>query len=159
MAVREMNELIEGEWNYLEGNAYHEAGHAIVGWALDLRVCEITIRDDRPGEHAKMAGAERLRLIDLVAIKNAGRQAEEGFGHLLPSWASARDREDTLNLLADNEIRETPEIEKWIDDGRARARKILREHEREVHALAARLMECRHMTGDEFERFMKTAKG
>jgi len=31
--------------------------------------------------------------------------------------------------------------------------------EREVHALAARLMECRRMAGDEFKRFVDTIKG
>jgi hypothetical protein len=43
------------------GHAYHEAGHAIVGSALGLHVVSITIRDDKPGEHATMGGAERLR--------------------------------------------------------------------------------------------------
>jgi ATP-dependent Zn protease len=148
------------EWNYLEGNAYHEAGHAIVGLALGLRVVKIKVRDDRPGEHANMEGdVESFPLVDRVAIQNAGRQAEEMFGHLLPSWASGRDREDTLNLLAANEIREIHEMEQWIVDGRARAREILREHEREVCALAAHLMECRCLTGDEFKRFMDAVEG
>jgi ATP-dependent Zn protease len=71
----------------------------------------------------------------------------------LPDWASSRDFEETLNLLADKGIRER-EAEKWIDAGCARAREILKKHEREVHALAARLMECRHMTGDDFDRFI-----
>jgi hypothetical protein len=38
-------------------------------------------------------------------------------------------------------------------------RRVLRKHEREVHALAARLMECRRMAGDEFKRFVDTIKG
>jgi ATP-dependent Zn protease len=35
-----------------------------------------------------------------------------------------------------------------------RARDLLRTHETEVHRLAARLIECRHMDGDAFERLM-----
>jgi hypothetical protein len=55
------------EWNYLEGNAYHEAGHAIVGLALGLGVVKIKVRDDRPGEHADMEGdVESLPLVDRV---------------------------------------------------------------------------------------------
>jgi hypothetical protein len=109
-----------------------------------------------PGEHAQTEVPEDLRLIDRVAILNAGHEAEDYFGHSLPDWASSRDRTDTLNLLAANEIREIPEIEGWIADGCAHARKVLRKHEREVHALAARLMECRRMAGDEFKQFMDT---
>jgi ATP-dependent Zn protease len=141
--------------DFLRANAYHEAGHAIVGWALDLCVHEIAIRDDAPGHHTKTNGDERLPLIDLVALSNAGGQAEEVFEHLLPSWASTCDRVDTLNLLATNDIRDTAEAEKWIANGCARARELLRKHERRVHLLAARLIECRRMSADEFECFMR----
>jgi hypothetical protein len=53
-----------------EANAYHEAGHAIVGWALDLCVFEIRICDDRPGEHAKFK-AEHLAkgLLDYIKTR------------------------------------------------------------------------------------------
>jgi len=138
------------EADFLRANAYHEGGHAIVGWAG-----QVTIRDDRPGEHAMIAGAESLPLIDRVALNNAGRQAEEMFEHLLPSWASGGDRLDTLNLLAANDIRETSEASRWIADGCARARELLRKHEREVHRLAARLIEFRHMDAEEFKSFME----
>jgi hypothetical protein len=100
-----------------------------------------------------------LRLIDRVAILNAGHEAEVVFGHFLLDWASSADRTNTLNLLAANEIREIPEIEGWIAEGSAHARKVLRKHEPEIHALAARLMECRRMAGDEFKRFVDTIKG
>jgi hypothetical protein len=101
--------------SFLWANAYHEAGHAIAGWALDLCVLEIRIRDDRPGEHAKFCGAERLSLVHRIALLNAGRQAEELFGHRLPSWATDRDRENTLNAIAAEGIKETAEMKQWID--------------------------------------------
>lgn len=143
--------------DFLRPNAYHEGGHAIVAWALDVRVHEVAICGDRPGEHTKTVGSgeERLPLIDRVALHNAGRQSEVIFKYRLPSWASDGDRGDTLNLLAARDIRETAELEKWIADGCARAREILRKHEHQVHRLAARLFECRRMSADDFERFMK----
>jgi predicted nucleotidyltransferase len=145
------------ETDFLRANAYHEGGPAIVAWALDVRVHEVAIRDDRPGEHTKTVGSgeERLPLIDRVALHNAGRQSEEMFNHLLPSWASDGDRIDTLNLLAAKDIRDTAEAERSIADGCARAREILRKHEHQVHRLAARLIECRRMSADDFDRFMK----
>jgi ATP-dependent Zn protease len=146
------------ETSFLWANAYHEAGHAIVGWALDLCVCEIRIRDDRPGEHAKFRVAEQLSLVDRIALLNAGRQAEELFDHLLPSWATDRDRENTLNAIAAEGIKETAEMKQRIAEGKKRARELLEKHDREVHRLAARLIECRHMTGDEFKLFIEGAK-
>jgi ATP-dependent Zn protease len=142
--------------NFLRANAYHEAGHAIVAWVLRLAVKEIAIRDDRPGEHVMAAGEDRLPLIDRVALSNAGRQAEEVFGHLLPSWASTCDRVGTLNLLAANDIRATEEVERWIADGCARARELLREHEQKVHRLAAQLVACVTMSTNELNRFMQS---
>jgi hypothetical protein len=142
----------DGQWDYLKGNACHEAGHAIVGWALGLHVDSIRIRDDRSGENAMISSADGLPLVDQVALNNAGRQAEEVFGRLLPPWASDCDRMRTINLLLANEIREIPEMEKWIDDGQ-----LLIGHIREVHALAARLMECRRMACHDFKRFMENA--
>ena len=146
--------MIEEAPDFLRGNAYHESGHAIVGWALNLCVGEITIRDDRPGENVKIAGAERLPLIDRIALHNAGRQAEEIFRHLLPSWASSGDRTNAINEIVAEGFSDTPDIEQWIADGCARARQVIEGHEREVHQLAAHLIECRHMDADAFERFM-----
>jgi hypothetical protein len=77
------------------------------GWALGLRVGEITIREDRPGEHAKIAHADHLPLIDQLAVHTAGRKAEELFGHRLPAWASDRDRMNAISLLVSKQIPET----------------------------------------------------
>jgi hypothetical protein len=46
-------------------------------------------------------------LIDQIAVRNAGRVAEEVFEHLLPSWASDSDRLETLNLITAKGILET----------------------------------------------------
>jgi len=142
----------------LRANAYHEGGHAIVAWALDLSVLEILIRDDRPGEHTKAIGDKRLPLIDQVAICKAGRQAEEVFENRLPRWASLQgDDVDALNLLAANDIRGA-EAERWMTDACARSKELLTKHADEVHRLAARLIQCRHMDVDEFKLFMQGRK-
>jgi ATP-dependent Zn protease len=68
---------METKPNFLEGNAYHEAGQAVVGWALRVQVGEITIRADRPGESTKIASADQLPLVDQLAVWAAGRAAEK----------------------------------------------------------------------------------
>jgi hypothetical protein len=63
----------------------------------------------------------------------------------LPSWAD-RDRENTLNAIAAEGIKETAEMKQRIDEWKKRARELLEKHDREVRRLAARLIECCHMT-------------
>jgi hypothetical protein len=64
-----------------------------------------------------------------------------------------------INLLLANKV-PAPEIPNCpaLIAGRARARELLRQHERDVHRLAARLMECRRMEADGFQRFMEDAE-
>src|SRR6266566_5974000 len=149
----------EPETDFLRANAYHEAGHAIVGWALGGRVLEIKIRDDRPGQRTDIAGTDSLPLVEQLAVCVAGQVSEEVFGQLLPSWASGGDRGMVINLLLANKVpaAEIPNCPALIA-GRARARELLRQHEREVHRLAARLIECRRMDAGGFQRFMEGAE-
>jgi hypothetical protein len=119
-----------------------------------LVVGGITIRDDRPGENTMIAGRAE-RLIDRVAVWNAGRQAEKDFGHLLPSWASSRDREGATNEILAEGISETSEIKKKHDEGSARARELLNKYKHEVCRLAAHVIEHRHMDAADFECFME----
>jgi ATP-dependent Zn protease len=150
--------MTEGACNFLPANAYHEAGHTIVAWALGLHVDSITIRDDRPGENAKTASADGLPLVDQIAVEAAGREAGLLFGHPLPDWASGADRRVIINLLLASKIPE-PEIPTCAPllAGKERAQHVLTKHAPDVHKLAARLMECRHMNADEFKVLMEKA--
>src|SRR5262245_50308134 len=150
--------MTEAETDFLRGNAYHDGGHAIVGWVLGLNVLEITICDDQPGQDPKIDGAEHLPLRDRIAVHNAGRQAELVFGEPLPFWASARDQAETLNLLSNSGIRDPDAMRERIFEGCARARELLRNHAHQVHRLATHLIERRQMTADEFKYFMQGAK-
>jgi ATP-dependent Zn protease len=140
---------------YLQGNAYHEAGHAIAGWSLDLNVVAIAIRDDRPGDNTQMTGVERLPLVDQLAVWLAGREAEIVFGHPLPEDASAADRVAVINLLLANGIAEQ---DIWTcaqrKAGYERARQLLSAHRHLVERLATRLIDVRRMDRDAFAKLM-----
>jgi ATP-dependent Zn protease len=63
------------------GAAYHEAGHAVVAWALGLQIGEIEIAiggDDAKG-NAEIENDEGLPLIDRLAICVAGMEAQDLF--------------------------------------------------------------------------------
>ena len=64
---------------YPRGTAYHEAGHAVVAWALGLPVRTIRVRVDYAGGDAEIGPADHLSLIEQVAICSAGSAAEEVF--------------------------------------------------------------------------------
>ena len=136
--------------------AFHEAGHAVIGWALGLHVIEIMVLDDRPGK-AKIDGAERLPLVDQIAIYQVGHAAEESLGYLLPAWAIRRDAQCTVNLITAKEIRERLERARWIYEGRRRAKGLLEQHENMVHKVAAHLSRSRRLDADEFKSLMEAA--
>ena len=79
-------------------------------------------------------------LIDQIAVRNAGRVAEEVFEHLLPSWASDSDRLETLNLITAKGISETPETEREMGRQWAQTRPRAAEEAR-VQAHARHLLE------------------
>jgi hypothetical protein len=138
--------------DYLHGNAYHEAGHAVVGSSLGLCVLEIEIREDRPGDNTEMVGEQRLSLTERIAVHVAGYVAEDLFKHPLPGWASGADHLEVAALLIDLPKTQADALR---DDGHECARKLLRKHERNVHKVAARLIECRHMDTSEFNSLME----
>ena len=65
----------------LRATAYHESGHAVVAWSLNLRVHNVSIRADnvRAGE-TNTDPANHLPIEDQLAILVAGREAAHIFG-------------------------------------------------------------------------------
>jgi hypothetical protein len=150
-------DMTKGACNFLRANAYHEGGHATLRWVFGLPVDSITIRDDGPGEHVKPAGVDGLPLVDQIAVCAAGRESGLLFEHPLPDQASDADRAAIIHLLVTSKI-PGPEIPTWLLAGKERARQLLAKHASDVHRLAARLMERRHMKGDEFRVLMENAR-
>src|SRR5262245_48836142 len=83
---------------YLRGTCYHEAGHAVVGWSLGLTLGTIMVSDDASGD-AQIAGADRLSLIDQIAVRSGGIAAEEVFGHWMHEHGGFGDRDEVRKLL------------------------------------------------------------
>jgi hypothetical protein len=60
----------------LRGMAFHEAGHAVVAWSLNLRVESIYIREIGAGNSAtKTDPPDRLPFMDQLATLAAGLEA------------------------------------------------------------------------------------
>jgi hypothetical protein len=109
--------------------AYHEAGHAIVGWRLGLRVygVRIGIGGDLGKGGADIEQNEGLSLIDKIAVCYGGIAAQDMLGleahpqsgmmdEFMVSCLLGEDREDTEEGLA------------LRDDGYKKARALLEPH-------------------------------
>jgi ATP-dependent Zn protease len=139
-------------------NGFHEAGHAVFGWALGLHVIEITMLDHGSGESAKIDGADGLPLVDRLAIYQASQAAEEILGYLMPASALRHDHRCIVNLISARGIRNRLEIARRIDDGRNQARGLLKQHGDRIHKIAAHLSRLRRLNAHEFKSLMEAAR-
>jgi len=97
------------------GSAYHEAGHAVVAWALGLSVG--TVRVDDAGGRTEMGPAHYLSLIEQVAICSAGSAAEEVFECSAHELASFDDHAKVSTLIKANGVPEEEHGPALRDEG------------------------------------------
>jgi ATP-dependent Zn protease len=138
--------------DYLRAMAFHEAGHAVVAWSLNLRVESIHIREIGAGNSAtKTHPPDHLPLIDQLATLAAGLEAERAFDCPLHEHAGDRDRLMAISLIRErHEDLASDEIQSHLATGRARARELLLEHRERVVRIAERLLDVRQVDDAEF---------
>ena len=139
---------------YLRGTAYHEAGHAVVAWALGLPVMTICVRIGDAGGGTEVGPADHLSLIEQVAVCSAGSAAEEVFECSAHELASFNDHVTVLKLIETNGVSEAEYGPTLRDEGYNCARAYLESHKSKVVKLAARLVECGSVDAAEFLRLM-----
>jgi ATP-dependent Zn protease len=118
------------------GAAMHEAGHAVVGWALGLPVGEIEIGmggDDAAGR-SEIGDASHLPLIDQIAVCIGGLEAQHLFDRLIHDMAGLSDFGKIIELIEDGISEE--QSKELRDAGANRARNLLTKHKDLVARLA-----------------------
>ena len=122
---------------YPPGTAYHEAGHAVVGWSFGLRVGGVRVSDNDSSGTAEIDGAEHLPLVDQIAIRFAGVAAEAVFGHPTHELIASGDRQEVMKLLAAHGVFEhNGDARKLRDLGYRNAKERLEKNRDKVIALA-----------------------
>jgi ATP-dependent Zn protease len=120
------------------GAAIHEAGHAVVAWALGLRVhwVQIGIPSDLAAGVANFDEKPSTSLIDRIALCAAGGIAERAFNAPTNGIATRDDVRKILDLLTG---REELVVSGLRDIGYAKSYELLGRHRDKVTALAAAL--------------------
>jgi ATP-dependent Zn protease len=139
---------------YPRGTSYHEAGHAVVAWSLGLHVEAISVRSEDAGGGAKISNADHLSLTEQIAVQYAGYAAERVFECPAHELASMMDMNKIREILEGNGIPEGEEALSYRSKGYERARSLLEINRDKVIKLAERLVECGHISADEFLRLM-----
>ena len=144
--------------DYLWGMAFHEAGHAVVAWSLNLRVKSIYIREIGAGNsETKTDPPDHLPLMDQLATLAAGLEAGQAFNCPLPEDAGDRDRLTAITLVLEHhEGLASDEIQLHLAAGHARARELLLEYREKIIRVAEHLRDVRQVDAAEFLGLMST---
>jgi hypothetical protein len=126
----------------LWGAAIHEAGHVLVALAYGLPIGWIEIRDDGGGSAEPLSDDERLPVRDRIAVWLSGGLAQEYFKAPSKWYASADDYARVINATSRMTDAERQPL---IDDGKARASKIILQTGTEIQRLAKILMKRRRI--------------
>ena len=138
------------------GAAYHEAGHAVVAWALGLPVGDIAIAvggDDAAGR-SNIGVADRLSIRDQIAVCVAGLVAQEIFNVPTHDHAGLADYGRAIGILDEMPEHKQREV---IDDAHKRAREIILANRARVARVARHLIAKGNITGGEFASDMSAA--
>ena len=125
----------------LRDAAFHEAGHVVVARFLGLTVREVEIREDGSGR-ANISSAERLPLVDQIAVCVSGVEAQELFNCPVHDHAALGDYLKLRELMAG--LTDTESYE-YRQAGYLRALQILQSRLPEIEALAHQLFNQRRV--------------
>jgi hypothetical protein len=139
--------------------AFHEAGHAVIGWAFGVPVGGIYLDLERESGHTD-APAPKDMDIDItrrIAFCFAGLRAEDAFAPQGRPARAAHDLANVWKLLRDNGTpKDTPEGKALRNQGRACADKQLHKHGTKIKRVAERLLRPPYkMTGEQFKQMMQ----
>jgi ATP-dependent Zn protease len=129
------------------GAAYHEAGHAVVAWALALELADIAIGiggDDAAGATKIVGSDDHLTVFDRVVVNVAGLEAQEIFNAPTHEHAGLGDYATIIGILGDISDEESFKIR---TAARERAREIVLANRLKVIRLAQHLIASQRISG------------
>jgi len=137
------NQVTDAQTVYdnLRDAAYHEAGHVLVARFLGLTVKKVEVKEDGSGR-AEINSAERLPLVDQIAVCVAGIEAQELFNCPMHQHAALGDYLKIRELITGLTDAESYE---YRQAGYLRALEILKSRLPEIEELAHQLFTQRRV--------------
>jgi ATP-dependent Zn protease len=134
--------------------AVHEAGHAVVAWALKVKTrwMAIGIKGDDAAGMARIDDNRHLPLVDQIAICAAGTDAQEMFDTLLSHDLCAIMDMNAIGELLDDLPEDEREIHRHA--GYRRSKELLELHRATVESLARVLAERAELNQVEIEQIL-----
>jgi Peptidase M50B-like len=141
----------------MEKVAFHEAGHAVVGWLFGLPLAYIYLDLEKEGGETAHQKACCVCLVQQIAFLYAGAISEEIFkGPAVPRRANL-DRVNVHLLLERNGTpEEAPQGQALQTRAHSWAEELLRRHKARVGRVAKRLLQPPHkMNPSRFKQLMR----
>jgi hypothetical protein len=132
--------------------AVHEAGHAVVAWALGLPVGRLSVNDDYGNGATDIGDAMHLSVIDQAAICGAGEVATNLLGTPTPRSLASSDHVRMLNLTPGSTIEER---QIFRAEGLQRAHELLWANMATLVAVPAELEQAGSMDAAAFENITR----
>ena len=122
------------------GAAVHEAGHAVVAWALGLKTREMAvgINGDGAAGEAEIDEGTHLPLVDRIAIYSAGADAQRMLDAPTNGIVATLDM-DEIRKLIDDRAEDEGKVLRYA--GTLRSKELLELHRGKVERLAEALAE------------------
>src|SRR5215813_11278691 len=141
-----------------QGTAHHEAGHAVVAWALGQPVGPMVVGiggDETKGKADIESNQDHLSKIDRLAICLAGLEAQDVFECHTNPRTSQSDLVKACEIIG----WDAPEGQKrqMLDAGYRRARELILLHRDKLVRLAEHLYRTGTVQPDEVTELMKDA--
>jgi ATP-dependent Zn protease len=135
------------------GAAVHEAGHAIVAWALGLKTIRMAvgIEGDKAAGAAEIEDGTHLPLVDQIAICSAGADAQRLLDAPTNETAAFGDMVRIMNLVED--LAED-EGEALRYAGYRRSQELLEMHRASLECLAQALAERTELNQVEIDEIL-----
>jgi hypothetical protein len=134
------------------GAAYHEAGHVVVALHYKLKIGNVWIQEDGGGGADPLCSDEHLALIDRFAVWLSGGMAQQHFNAWTDASASVSDYVRVINATPQMTEAERRPL---LDEGKARALKIIEKNAAELKRLAEFLIKRHGVHIDEFQPPLK----
>ena len=145
--------------------AYHEAGHAVVAWVLDLGIKEVAMPD------AKRGYSDHLRSFDDVKGEVGEKEARRRWAVMQMAGGCSQSRwrtdigffgceEDNARVIENVwrlcELTDDDETT-WRSRIQTRTNELVEKHWSQIEAVATALLERRHLSGEQATEIINAA--